>query len=130
MQLKESIRNTQLDDIEAAAGVSAKLYLRTAAAADCAAADAGALLATLTLPVDWMQAAAGGIKLKSVAAWADVGTGVGVCIAFRIKDNGAAACYLQGTAGLGAGELSFDNNNIAVGQAITIATFTLTAGNA
>jgi len=129
MQLKESIRNTQLDDIEAAAGVSAKLYLRTAAAADCAAADAGALLATLTLPVDWMNAAAAGQKTK-LGVWADVGSGAGVCIAFRIKDNGAAACYLQGTAGLGAGELSFDNNNIAIGQVITISTFTLTAGNA
>ena len=130
MQLSTAIRNAQLDLIESTIGATAKLYLRTAAAADCAAADAGALLATLTLPVDWLNDAAGGQKTIKGGPWTGTASGAGTTVAFRVKDNGGTTCGMQGTCGLGAGELSFDNNNLAVAQNISITAYTLTAGNA
>lgn len=51
VQLATSTRNAMLDAIETDAGTSAILKIRTGAQpANCAAADAGTVLATLNLP--------------------------------------------------------------------------------
>ena len=73
MTLKYSVavRNARLDSVESAIGVSAVLKIRTGAApANCAAADSGTVLATVTLPSDWMAAASGGTKALS-GTWQD-----------------------------------------------------------
>lgn len=61
LQFSTTVRNARLDAIEADAGVSAILRFRSGSVpANCAAADAGTVLATLNLPSDWMAAASGG----------------------------------------------------------------------
>jgi hypothetical protein len=73
LQFSDTVRNARLDAIETAIGVSAVLKIRTGAApANCAAADTGTVLATLSLPSDWMAAASGGSKAKS-GTWQDAG---------------------------------------------------------
>ena len=130
-QLGAVARSTMLDGFESAAGTTAKLLLRSGSVpANCGTADAGTLLATLTLPSDWMQAGSAGAKLKSAAAWTGTVAVAGTAAHFRVWDNGLAVCHAQGTVGLGSGDLSLDNNVLGVGQTITIGTFTLTAGNA
>lgn len=131
LQFETTLRNTQLDDIETAAGASAKLSIYTGAApANCAAADSGTKLITITLPADWMAAASGGSKAKS-GTWSGSATaGAGATPGyFRIKDSTDTTTYLQGTCGVGSGDLSFDGT-ITSGQTVTISTFTLTAGGA
>ena len=54
----------------------------------------------------------------------------GTAAHFRLHDSGGTVCHMQGSVGLGAGDLSLDNNVIVAGQPITINTFTLTDGNA
>lgn len=131
LQFETTLRNTQLDAIETAAGASAKLSIYTGAApANCAAADTGTKLITITLPADWMGAAAAGAKALA-GSWSGSATAGAAATPgyFRIKDNTDTTTYLQGTCGIGSGDLSF-NGSITSGQTITISTFTLTAGGA
>jgi hypothetical protein len=136
LQYSTTLRNNQLDQAEATTGASAKLQLRSGAApANCGAADAGTLLCEITLPSDWMNAASAGSKTKlgtwtgTGAAGAGSGTNAGH---FRIKDNAGTTCHIQGTVTItgGGGDMTVTNPSIAVGQTVTVDTFTLNAGNA
>ncbi len=130
LQLSTTVRNNRLDQIESTVGVSAKLYIFSGAVtANCAAADPTGLLVTMTLPSDWMNAASGGQKTL-LGSWSATASAAGTAQSFRIKDNAGTTCHLQGTVGLGSGDLSLDNTSIANGQTVTIVTFTLTDGNA
>jgi hypothetical protein len=131
IQLSASVRNARLDSIETQIGVSAVMKIRTGAApTDCATADSGTVLATLTLPSDWMNGASAGSKTK-LGTWQDASAdATGTAAHFRIYDSTGTTCHVQGTVGLGTGDLSLDNTSIATGQVVTINTFTLTDANA
>jgi hypothetical protein len=131
VQLSTAVRNAMGDIIESTIGASPTLEIRTGAPpATPATADSGTLLASLALPADWMTAAAGGVKNIN-GAWSDpAADGTGVAGHYRIKQG--ATCHFQGTVTIsgGGGDMTLDNNNIAVGQAVSVSTFTLTLGNA
>lgn len=134
MSLQESttVRNARLDSIETTVGTAPLLEIRTGSPpANCAAADSGSVLATLTLPSDWLAAASGGSKAKS-GTWSGTGSAAGTAGHWRIKDSGGSTTHLQGTATAtgGGGDMTLDNAVIANGQAITVSTFSITAGNA
>ena len=131
IQLGTSVRNARLDQIESTIGTTPILKIRTGSApADSATADSGTVLATLTLPSDWMAAASSGAKAKS-GTWQDTSAdATGTAAHFRIYDSGGSTCHLQGTCGIGTGDLQLDNTSIASGQSVTITSFTLTDGNA
>jgi hypothetical protein len=132
IQLSESVRNAMLDSIESTIGASPTLDIRTGAApADCAAADAGTLLASMALPADWMAAAEAGSKAIANGPWQDLlGNADGVAAHYRIKQG--ATCHLQGTVTVtgGGGDMQLVNTNIALNQPVSITAFTLNAGNA
>lgn len=132
LQYSVAVRNARLDVVESTVGTSPILEIRTGAPpANCAAADSGTLLASMTLPSDWMAAAASGAKAKS-GTWEDLSANnAGTAGHFRIKDSGGSTCHVQGTvtATGGGGDMTLDNAVIAAGQSITITGFTLTAGN-
>jgi len=132
IQLAELTRNARLDAIETEVGTAPILKLRTGAQpADCATADSGTVLCSMTLPSDWLAAAASGAKAKA-GTWSGTASGGGGTIAhFRIYVGpGGTVCKMQGSVGLGTGDLSLDNNVVADGQTITVTAFTLTDGNA
>lgn len=131
IQLSEGARNALLDAIETACGTSAVLKIRTLAPpASCATADTGTVLATLSLPSDWMAAAASGAKAKS-GTWQDASAdAAGTADHFRIYKSNGTSCILQGTVGTGAEDLVVDNDSFGAGQSFTISTFTLTAPGA
>jgi hypothetical protein len=130
-QFSTAARNAALDAIEAAAGTAPTLTIRTGAVpANCAAARAGTVLATLVLPSDWLAAASGGTKAL-LGTWQDTAAdAVGTAAHFSI-DQGAT-CHIQGTvtATGGGGDMTLDNTSIAAGQQVNITAFTLTAGGA
>jgi len=67
MQFSTAVRNAWLDVTESTIGASPILRIRSGAApANCGAADTGTVLATLTLPADWMAAANSAIMSASV----------------------------------------------------------------
>lgn len=133
VQLSTSVRNARLDAIETTIGTSAVLKIRTGAQpADVATADSGTVLATLSLPSDWLAAAASGSKAKS-GTWQDASAdATGTAAHFRIYASDGTTAHLQGsvTATGGGGDLQLDNTSIASGQSVTVTGFTLTDGNA
>lgn len=133
LQYSVTVRNAQLDAFETAIGTSPILKIRSGSVpANCAAADAGTVLATLNLPSDWMAAAASGAK-AFLGTWQDVAAdATGTAGHFRIYNSAGTVCHMQGTitAVGGGGDLTLDNTSIAAGQTITITGFTITAGNA
>lgn len=130
LQYSVTVNNARLDAIETATGTSAQLRIYSGSApANCAAAATGTLLATLTLPSDWMAAASSGVKAKA-GTWTGTGSAAGTAGYCRILDSTGTTCHIQGTAGVGTGDFQFDNTNIASTQAVTVNTFSLTASNA
>ncbi len=131
LQLSTAVRNAMLDSIESAIGVSAIMKIRTGSPPGIGSADAGTVLATISLPSDWMAAASGGSKAKS-GTWQDASADApGTAGHFRIYASDGTTQHIEGTVGLtGSGaDLELDNTNIQTGQQITITSFSLTAGN-
>lgn len=132
IQLSTTVRNARLDAIETAVGVSAILKIRTGAApANCGTADSGTVLATLTLPSDWMAAASSGSKAKT-GTWEDLSAdATGTAAHFRLYASDGTTCHMQGTvtATGGGGDMTVDNTSFASGQAFTVTGFTLTDAN-
>ena len=111
---------------------SAKLYIYSGSVpANCAAAATGTLLASGTLPSDWMNAASGGTKTL-LGTWTLTGVAAGTAGYFRVLDNAGTTVGIQGTVtATGAGgDMTLDNTSIAVSQVVNITSFTLTAGGA
>jgi hypothetical protein len=129
--LSTTVKNAELDAIETAIGTSPILAIWTGAApATPATANSGTKLAEMTLPSDWMAAASAGAKAKS-GTWQDAAAdAAGTAAHFRIYDSGGT-CHIQGSVTItsGGGDMELDNTNIAVGQGVTVSTFSLTAGN-
>lgn len=132
LQLSATVRNAMLDAIETAVGATAVLKIRTGAApANVATADSGTVLATLTLPADWMAAASSGSKSKS-GTWEDTSAdATGTAAHFRVYASDGTTAHMQGTvtATGGGGDMTLDNTSITSGQVVTITSFTLTAAN-
>ncbi len=131
IQYSVTVNNARLDAIETAISTAPILRIRTGAVpATCATADAGTVLATLTLPSDWMLAASGGSKAKS-GTWQDTSADAsGTAAHFRIYDSGGTVCHIQGTCGTSGTDMILDSVSFTAGQSFTINTFTITAANA
>lgn len=131
LALSTTVKNGMLDAIETAVGASAILKIRTGAPPGIGNADSGTVLATLSLPSDWMAAASGGSKAKS-GTWEDASADAsGTAAHFRIYASDGTTQHMEGTVTVtgGGGDMTLDSVNITAGQSITITSFTLTAGN-
>lgn len=137
MTLKYSLalRNNQLDQIESTTGTSPRLRLYNGFIPNtCDDPINGILLVDISLPPDWMSAAASGEKAK-LGVWTGVGTlycGSGTHAQyFRITDSTGEIGHIQGdvTILFGGGELMLDNTFIAENQVVTVSTFVISAGN-
>jgi hypothetical protein len=133
LQFSATVRNALLDVIESTISTTAVLKIRTGAApATVATADSGTVLATLTLPSDWMAAASGGTKAKS-GTWEDTSAdNTGTAAHFRVYASDGTTAHIQGTvtATGGGGDMTVDNTSFASAQAFTVTGFTLTAPGA
>lgn len=135
MQLSVAVRNAKLDAMESTIGTSAVLKIFTGAApANCAAADSGTLLCNMSLPSDWMAAADAGAKALA-GSWTDASAdNTGDAAHFRIYASDGTTCHMQGTVTAvgGGGDMTLNSASahVEAGQTVTIATFTLTEGNA
>jgi len=122
-----------LDAIETAISTSAVLKIRSGSApATCATADSGTVLASLTLPSDWMSAASSGSKAMT-GTWSDSSAdNAGTAAHWRLYASDGTTCHAQGTvtATGGGGDMTVDNTSFASGQAFSVTSFSITAGNA
>lgn len=133
LQYSTSVRNAQLDAIETAISTSAVLKLRSGSPpATVATADSGTVLATLSLPSDWLAAASSGSKAKS-GTWEDTSAdNTGTVGHFRIYASDGTTAHMQGTvtATGGGGDMTVDNTSFASGQNVTVSSFQINRGNA
>jgi hypothetical protein len=132
IKLSIAVKNARLDAIETAIGTAAVLKIRTGAApTNITDADSGTVLATLSLPSDWMAAASGGTKALS-GSWTDASAdNPGTPAHFRLYASDGITQHMQGTVTLtaGGGDMTVDSTSWTAGQAFTVTSFTLTDGN-
>ena len=134
VQFSVAARNARLDSLETTLGTSPHLQIWSGSMpADCVTTDSGTKLCEMSLPSDWLAAAASGAKSKS-GTWSDVGLAAGTAGYFRIKPTSPTGtnAAIQGTvtATGGGGDMTLDNTSIAVAQVVTVNSFTLTDANA
>ena len=132
LQYSVTLRNNQLDTIETTVSTAPILKIISGSApADCATAESGTVLVSITLPSDWMAAASSGSKALS-GSWSDTAIASGTAGYFRVYDSTGTTCHIQGTCSLsgGGGDLILDNTSISTSQTVTVQTFTISAGNA
>ncbi len=132
LQLSVTVRNARLDTIESTIGASAVMKIFSGAPpANVAAANSGTVLATLSLPADWMAAASAGAKAIS-GSWTDASAdGTGTAGHFRVYASDGTTCHMQGTvtATGGGGDMEVNNTSFATGQSFTVTSFTLNEPN-
>lgn len=129
--LSNTVKDAMLDAIETAIGATAVLKIRSGSPPGIGNADAGTVLATLTLPSDWMAASSGGVKAKS-GTWQDASAdAAGTAGHYRIYASNGTTQHLEGTVTVtgGGGDMTLDNTSIASGQTVTITSYQWTAGN-
>lgn len=133
VQLSIDVRNARLDVVERTIGPSAVLKIREGAKpSSCADADSGRVLATMTLPADWMADAANGSK-GLLGHWRDSSADhSGTAGHFRIYAEDGATCGMQGTvtATAGGGDMTFESTVFEAFQEVNVTSFTVTDGNA
>lgn len=133
IKMSVAVRNARLDAIETAIGASAVLKIRSGTVpTNITDADAGTVLASLTLPADWMAAAASGAKALS-GTWSDTSAdATGTAGHFRLYASNGTTQHMQGTvtATGGGGDMTINNTSITSGGTVTVTSFTLTDGNA
>lgn len=133
LQFSVAVRNARVDAFEATVGTSALMRIFTGSVpADCAAADSGTILAELTLPSNWMNAASGGAATKA-GTWQDASANAtGTAAHFRVYDSAGTTCHAQGTvtASGGGGDMIVSSVSFTAGASFTVNTFTVTDGNA
>lgn len=130
MQYSVAVNNARLDAIETTIGASPKLRIFSGSIpANCAAADSGTLLCEITLPSDWMNAASTASKTL-LGTWSGTASGGSAATPthYRIWNNAGTACGMQGSAGIGSGELQV-NGTITSGQTVSVSSFTINAAN-
>lgn len=130
MQYSVAVNNARLDAVETTIGASPKLRIFSGSMpANCAAADSGTLLVEMTLPADWLNAAASASKTL-LGTWTGTASGGSAATPthYRIWNNAGTACGEQGTAGIGTGELQV-NGTITSGQTVSVTSYTKNAGN-
>ncbi|NJC06522.1 hypothetical protein GGQ97_002315 [Sphingomonas kaistensis] len=137
MQKSAAVRAAQLETLESTIGTAAVLKLRSGAApATADAADTGTVVATMTLPSDWLGAASstsGATSTKSkLGTWSDAAAdaaNAGGAMHWRIYASNGTTPHLQGTVSAtgGGGEIQLNNLNIALGQTVEITSFDLTS---
>ena len=133
LQFSTTVRNAILDQIETTIGTTPVLSIITGSVpANCAAADGGSVLATLTLASDWMANASGGVKAFSNTPLSLTAGATGVAAHFRLFASDGTTCEMQGTvtASGGGGDLQLGTTTINSGDNVSITSWTITAPGA
>jgi len=127
IDLNNALANIILDLYDVHFPVGSILELRSGGPPGAENAATGTLLVSITLPATPWAAAAGGSKSKQ-GTWSDVGVAAGTIGYYRLK-NVADTRREEGTvtATGGGGDATVDNTNVAIGQVVTVNTFTRTS---
>lgn len=123
-----TLRNAMLDEVTAAAGASAfiRLYSGSRPATGGAATT---LLAELTCNATFAPAASGGVLTLNSITQDSSANATGTATWFRLVTSGGTF-VLDGDVGTSGSDLNLNTTSIVSGAAVSITSFTITAGNA
>lgn len=130
LQFSDAVRNARCNAIPTAIGPSPTLKIWTGSPpANCATADSGSLLDTITLPSTWMGAAASG-SIGMSGTWTGTASAAGTAGYFRMYDSGGV-CHTQGTitAAGGGGDMIASTVTVNNGDTQTVTQYTITDPN-
>lgn len=114
VQKSVAVRNAALDAEETAIGASPILRFRTGAVpANCAAADSGSVLVSMSLPADPLANASAGAKALT-GTWSGTSSGTGIGQHWRMYDAAGTTCHYQGLLS----EAYANSKTYAVGQTV------------
>ena len=130
LQFSTTVLNARLDAMETAIGAAPQLRLYSGAVpANCAAAEVGTLIASISLPSDWMNNAASGVKTL-LGSWSGACSTAGTIGHFRIYDSTGTTCHAQGTVGTaGTDMIVSPSATLTLSQPFAVTAFTLTDPN-
>lgn len=125
-----AIANAKLDIVESTIGTSAILKIRTGSPpSTVAGASTGTVLATVSLPSDWMNAASSRTKTKA-GTWTDASAdATGTAGHFEITASDGTTVGMRGTVGTSSADMIVNTVSFVSGDSFAITTFTLNAGN-
>ena len=133
IQISATMRTNRSAAIETTIGTAPILELRSGAQpANCAAADSGTLLASMTLASDWASQSGGVLTFSNMPLTDTAANNAGTAGHYRIKDSVGTTCHMQGsvTATGGGGDMTLDNVSIAAAQEVRVTAWTITEPNA
>jgi len=131
-QFSTGLRDAIISQIETTIGASPILEIRSGTPPGVGNVATGTLLASMTLPSDWLAAPSSGVA-SMLGTWEDTSAdATGTAGYFRILESTGTTAYIEGTitATGGGGDLELVSVSITSGQPVSITAFTLTAGNA
>jgi hypothetical protein len=128
LQDSTALRNAILDQRQTSVGASPVLKIYTGSPPGAGNAATGTILASLTLPSSWMNAASGGTKTLAGTWQTTSALASGTPGYARMYDATGTTVYMEWDCGVSGGTMSF-NTAISLGGTVTINTFNLTAGN-
>ena len=128
IQLGFAVRNAILQAYEDTIGTAPlRRYYSGSKPSTCSASATGTLLATLTLPSDWMAAPSSGGALKA-GTWSGTVSTSGTIGYYRIYDSSGTTCHEQGSVTQAFG-LATSSSSAAGSNVLTFAATTgVTAG--
>src|SRR4051812_31586827 len=109
-QFSTTLRDNRANQIESTIGTAPIFKVLTGSPpANCAAAETGTVLASLTLPSDWLTASSSGAVSKN-GSWTGTASGTGTAGYYRIYNSAGSTCHEQGTitATGGGGDATID----------------------
>lgn len=107
---------------------SGTLTIRTGSAPGAGNAATGTILATITLPADAFNAASSRTKTKA-GTWEDVSADNGGTAGHWRLVNSGGTRVMEGSVGVGSGELQLSTLTFVAGGNVTITAFTLGMSN-
>lgn len=131
LQYSTTHRTNNVADISTQIGASGVLKIFTGAApANCATADTGTLLATLTCGATFGTTSNGVLTANAIASAAAAATGTAGY--FRIYPSAATTtnAVVQGTVGTTGADLNLNSTSISSGQTVSVTSLTITANGA
>lgn len=129
IQMSTTLRNGRLDQITSIVGTSALIEIFTGSQPEnCAAADTGTKLATLTGNATALAAAAASGVLTFNAITQDSSAdATGTAAHYRLKTSGGT-CHMQGSVTVtgGGGDMTFTSVSFVTGEPISMTSWTIT----
>ena len=124
-----TLRNNQLDQITTRAGGSAKLRIYDGTR-PATGGTATTLLAELICNATFAPAASSGVLTLNAITQDSSANAIGTATWFRIVQTDKTTHVLDGNVGTSGSDLNLNSVSITVGGAVSVTSFTITAGNA